>query len=57
MYSESVLQDVHLGLLAPLLVSGLSHTSDLIGFSVATLPRAWWYRVSAETGWLGVSIL
>ena len=34
------------------------HTSDLtIGTSVATLPGAWHYRVSAGTGWLGVSIL
>ena len=35
-----------------------SHTSDLkIGTPVATLPGAWRYRVSAGTGWLGVSIL
>ena len=38
--------------------SGLSHTSDLkIGTPVATLPGAWCYRVSAGTGWPGVSIL
>ena len=38
--------------------SGLSHTSDLkIGTPVATLPGAWRYRVSAGTGWPGVSIL
>ena len=37
---------------------GLSHTSDLkIGTPVATLPGAWRYRVSAGTGWPGVSIL
>ena len=38
--------------------SGSSHTSDLkIGTSVATLPRAWRYSVSAGTGRPGVSIL
>ena len=38
--------------------SGSSHTSDLkIGTPVATLPGAWQYRVSAETGRPGVSIL
>ena len=38
--------------------SGLSHTSDLkIGTSLATLPGAWRYRISAGTGWPGVSIL
>ena len=38
--------------------SGSSHTSDLkIGTSVATLPGAWCYRLSAGTGWPGVSIL
>ena len=38
--------------------SGSSHTSDLkIGTPVATLPGAWYYRVSAGTGWPGVSIL
>ena len=38
--------------------SGSSHTSDLkIGTPVATLPGAWHYRVSAGTGWPGVSIL
>ena len=37
---------------------GSSHTSDLkIGAPVATLPGAWHYRVSAGTGWPGVSIL
>ena len=37
---------------------GLSHTSDLkIGNPVATLPGTWRYRVSAGTGWPGVSIL
>ena len=35
-----------------------SHTSDLkIGTPAATLPGAWCYRVSAGTGWPGVSIL
>ena len=28
-----------------------------IGTPVATLPCAWRYRVSSETGWPGVSIL
>ena len=38
--------------------SGSSHTSGLkIGTPVATLPGAWRYRVSARTGWPGVSIL
>ena len=38
--------------------SGSSHTSDLkMGTPVATLPEAWRYRVSAGTGWPGVSIL
>ena len=38
--------------------SGSSHTSDLkIGTPVATLPRAWRYRVSSGTGRTGVSIL
>ena len=38
--------------------SGLSNTSDLkIGTSVATLPGAGCYRVSAGTGRPGVSIL
>ena len=38
--------------------SGSSHTSDLeIGTSVATLPGAWRYRVSAGNGLPGVSIL
>ena len=37
---------------------GLSHTSDLkIGTPLATLPGAWRNRVSAGTGWPGVSIL
>ena len=37
---------------------GSSHTSDLkIGTPVATPPGAWRYRVSARTGWPGVSIL
>ena len=37
---------------------GLSHTSDLkIGTQVATLPGAWYYRVSAGTGRPSVSIL
>ena len=35
-----------------------SHTSDLnIGTPVSTEPGAWHYRVSAGTGWPGVSIL
>ena len=39
-------------------LSALSHTSDLkIGSQVATLPGAWHYTVSAETGWPVVSIL
>ena len=38
--------------------AGSSHTSDFkIGTSVATLPGAWRDRVSAGTGWSGVSIL
>ena len=38
--------------------SGSSHTSVLkIGTLVATLPDTWRYRVSAGTGWPGVSIL
>ena len=38
--------------------SGSSHTSDSkIGFSVATLPGAWRYRVSTGTGRPGVNIL
>ena len=38
--------------------SGSSHTSDLkIGTPVAILPGAWRYRVSAGTGWPGVTIL
>ena len=37
---------------------GSSHTSDLKSSTpVATLPGAWRYRVSAGTGWPGVSIL
>ena len=37
---------------------GSSRTSDLqIGTPVATLPGTWCYRVSAGTGWPGVSIL
>ena len=37
--------------------SGLSRTRDLkIGTPEATLPGAWHYRVSAGTGWPGVSI-
>ena len=38
--------------------SGSSNTCDLeIGIPVANLPGAWRYRVSAGTGWPGVSIL
>ena len=38
--------------------SGSSHISDLkLGTPVATLPGAWRYRVSAGTGWPGISIL
>ena len=38
--------------------SGLGHTSHFkIGTPVATLLGAWRYRVSAGTGWTGVSIL
>ena len=38
--------------------SGSSHTSDLkIDTPLATLPGTWRYRVSAGTGWHGVSIL
>ena len=38
--------------------SGSSHTSDLeTGTPVSILPGAWGYRVSAGTGWPGVSIL
>ena len=36
----------------------LSHTTDIkMGTPVATLPGAWYYRVSAGTGWPSVSIL
>ena len=43
---------------AEIIFPGSSHTSDLkIGTPVATLPGAWRYRVSAGTGWPGVSIL
>ena len=39
-------------------LSGSSHSSDLqIGTPVATLPGAWYYRVSPGTGRPGVSIL
>ena len=39
-------------------ISGLSHTGDFkVNTPVATLPGAWYYRVSAGTGWPGVSIL
>ena len=39
-------------------ISGSSQASDLkSGTPVATLPGAWRYRVSAGTGWPGVSIL
>ena len=35
-----------------------NHTSDLkFGTPAATLPSAWRYRVSAGTGWPGISIL
>ena len=38
--------------------SGSSHTSDVkIGTPVAALPGAWRSRVSAGTGWPGISIL
>ena len=38
--------------------SGSNHTSDLkMGTPVVTLPGAWRYRVSAGTGWPGVSIV
>ena len=38
--------------------NGSSHASDFkIGTPVATLPGAWRSRVSAGTGWPGVSIL
>ena len=40
------------------IVLGSSHTSDLkTGTPVATLPGTWHYKVSAGTGWPGVSIL
>ena len=43
---------------APWGFSGLNHSMDLkIGTLVATLPGIWCYRVSAGTGWHGVSIL
>ena len=39
-------------------ISRLSHTCDLnIGTPVATMTCVWLYRVSAGTGWPGVSIL
>ena len=34
-----------------------SYSDSNIGTPVATLPGAWRYRVSAGTGWPGVSIL
>ena len=37
--------------------SGSSHTSNLTGTLVPTLPGAWHYRVSAGTGRPSVSIL
>ena len=38
--------------------SRLCHSSDMSsGTLVATLPDAWRYRVTARTGWSGVSIL
>ena len=38
--------------------SGLSYTSDLeTGTPVATQPGTWCHRVSAGTGWPGVSML
>ena len=44
--------------LRPVDFSGSSHTSDLkTDTPVATLPGAWRYRLSAGTGWPGVSIL
>ena len=40
------------------LAPGSSHTSDLkTGTPVAILPGGWHYKVSARTGWPGVSIL
>ena len=40
------------------ILSGSNHTTDVtIGTPVATLPGAWRYRVSAGTGWPGVSIV
>ena len=37
--------------------SGSGHTSDLkLSTPVATLPDAWYYKVSAGTGWPGVSL-
>ena len=39
-------------------ISGMSHIGDWkIGSPVATLPGTWCYRISAGTGWPGVSIL
>ena len=39
-------------------LGGSSHTSDFkIDTPVDTLPGAWRYRVSAGTGWPGVSTL
>ena len=39
-------------------ISGSSHTGDLkLSTPVATMPVAWHHRVSAGTGWPGVSML
>ena len=56
--SAWIMEDLGFESCLPWDFSGLSHTSDLkIGTPVATLPGAWFYRVSAGTGRLGVSKL
>ena len=40
------------------IISGSSHASELkMGYPGAALPGAWRFRISAGTGWPGVSIL
>ena len=56
--SASIVEDLGSNPACAGIFSGSSHTSDLkIGIPVATLPGAWCDRVSAGTGWPGVSIL
>ena len=56
--TASRVEDPGSNAVCPGIFSGSSHTSDLkIGTPVAILTGAWCYRVSAGTGWPGVSIL